>query len=43
MLTDIAVDPAGNAWAMNNWQDILTVVSARQVKPSRLDAADKAS
>jgi hypothetical protein len=22
MLTDIAVDPAGNVWAMNNWQDI---------------------
>jgi hypothetical protein len=21
MLTDIAVDPAGNVWAMNNWQD----------------------
>jgi hypothetical protein len=22
MLTDILVDPAGNVWAMNNWQDI---------------------
>ncbi len=22
MMTDIAVDPAGNVWAMNNWQDI---------------------
>jgi hypothetical protein len=22
MLTDIALDPAGNIWAMNNWQDI---------------------
>jgi hypothetical protein len=22
MLTDIGVDPAGNVWAMNNWQDI---------------------
>jgi len=22
MITDIAVDPAGNVWAMNNWQDI---------------------
>ncbi len=22
MLTDIAIDPAGNVWAMNNWQDI---------------------
>jgi hypothetical protein len=21
MLTDIAIDPAGNIWAMNNWQD----------------------
>jgi hypothetical protein len=22
MQTDIAVDPAGNVWAMNHWQDI---------------------
>lgn len=22
MVTDVAVDPAGNVWAMNNWQDI---------------------
>src|SRR5215469_12075871 len=22
MLTDIAVDPAGNVWTMNNWQDV---------------------
>jgi hypothetical protein len=22
MLTDIAIDPAGNVWAMNNWQNI---------------------
>jgi hypothetical protein len=22
MQTDIAVDPAGNVWAINNWQDI---------------------
>jgi hypothetical protein len=22
MQTDIGVDPAGNVWAMNNWQDI---------------------
>ena len=22
MQTDIAVDPAGNVWVMNNWQDI---------------------
>ena len=22
MITDVAVDPAGNVWAMNNWQDI---------------------
>jgi hypothetical protein len=27
MLTDIAVDPAGNVWAMNNWQDIDSCVS----------------
>src|SRR5215813_4079333 len=22
MLTDIGIDPAGNVWAMNNWQDV---------------------
>ncbi len=22
MQTDIAIDPAGNVWVMNNWQDI---------------------
>ena len=22
MQTDIAVDPAGNVWAMNNWEDV---------------------
>src|SRR5215813_2874809 len=27
MLTDIAVDPAGNVWAMNNWQDVDVCVS----------------
>jgi hypothetical protein len=26
MLTDIGVDPAGNVWAMNNWQDINSCV-----------------
>jgi hypothetical protein len=30
MLTDIAVDPAGNVWAMNNWQDVDVCVT----KPS---------
>ncbi len=28
MLTDIAVDPAGNVWAMNNWQDVDVCVTA---------------
>ncbi|HVN69708.1 MAG TPA: hypothetical protein VMU38_08685, partial [Candidatus Binatia bacterium] len=27
MLTDIGVDPAGNVWAMNNWQDIDSCVA----------------
>jgi hypothetical protein len=27
MLTDIDVDPAGNVWAMNNWQDIDSCVN----------------
>jgi len=27
MLTDIAIDPAGNVWAMNNWQDIDSCIS----------------
>lgn len=29
MQTDIAVDPAGNVWAMNNWQDIGTCVATK--------------
>ena len=41
MQTDIDVDPAGNVWAMNNWQDI-DAASARPRKRSRLDAAGKA-
>ena len=27
MLTDIAVDPAGNVWTMNNWQDVDVCIS----------------
>jgi hypothetical protein len=30
MLTDIAVDPAGNVWAMNNWQDIDSCIGTPQ-------------
>ena len=30
MLTDIAVDPAGNVWAMNNWQDIGSCIGKPQ-------------
>ena len=26
MQTDIAIDPAGNVWAMNNWQDIASCI-----------------
>ena len=26
MQTDIAVDPAGNVWVMNNWQDIASCI-----------------
>lgn len=29
MQTDIAVDPAGNVWAINNWQDIDSCVAAK--------------
>ena len=29
MQTDIAVDPAGNVWAMNNWQDIDSCVATK--------------
>jgi hypothetical protein len=29
MQTDIAVDPAGNVWAMNNWQDIDSCVAKK--------------
>ena len=30
MQTDIAVDPAGNVWAMNNWQDIASCIGKPQ-------------
>jgi hypothetical protein len=30
MQTDIAVDPAGNVWAMNNWQDISSCIGKPQ-------------
>jgi hypothetical protein len=30
MQTDIAVDPAGNVWAMNNWQDIGSCIGTPQ-------------
>ena len=30
MQTDIAVDPAGNVWAMNNWQDIGSCIGKPQ-------------
>ena len=30
MQTDIAVDPAGNVWAMNNWQDIDSCIAQAQ-------------
>ena len=30
MQTDIAVDPAGNVWAMNNWQDIDSCIGTPQ-------------
>ena len=29
MLTDIGVDPAGNVWAMNNWQDIDSCIASK--------------
>ena len=40
MLTDIAIDPAGDVWAMNNWQDIDSCIGT-PVRRSRLDVADK--
>ena len=36
MLTDIAVDPAGNVWAMNNWQDIGSCVGVPAEEASTL-------
>lgn len=30
MQTDIAVDPAGNVWVMNNWQDIASCIGKPQ-------------
>jgi hypothetical protein len=28
MITDVAIDPAGNVWAANNWNDVEPVVAA---------------
>jgi hypothetical protein len=42
MQTDIAVDPAGNVWAMNNWQDIGSCIGKPQ-RRSRPDAAARVS
>ncbi len=36
MLTDIAVDPAGNVWAINNWQDIASCVGTPSESVSTL-------
>jgi hypothetical protein len=30
MQTDIAIDPAGNVWVMNNWQDIASCIGKPQ-------------
>ena len=32
MLTDVAVDPAGNVWAANNWNDPIAATSADPVR-----------
>ena len=39
MLTDIAVGPAGNVWAMNNWQDIDGCIGApaKGCQPAAVD------
>jgi hypothetical protein len=42
MQTDLAIDPAGNVWVMNNWQDI-EVASARLPRRFRPAAVAKAS
>ena len=33
MITDVAIDPAGNVWAANNWNNLEAVVAERSVPP----------
>ena len=43
MITDVAVDPAGNVWAANNWNDLEAVVADDPTRPPRPGAEDRAS
>ena len=43
MQTDIAIDPAGNVWAMNNWQDIDSCYRHARARRFRPAAAARAS
>ena len=39
MQTDIAIDPAGNVWVMNNWQDIDSCIGTPRKRSRRAVAA----
>ena len=34
MITDVAVDPAGNLWAANNWNAVEPVVAEDPIRPT---------
>ena len=37
MMTDVAIDPAGNVWAANNWNNVERGDGRRESGPSHLD------
>ncbi len=43
MLTDVAIDPAGNVWAANNWNDPLAATESDRLVPPRPGAEGRAS
>ena len=37
MQTDIAISPAGDVWAINNWQDIDICFPTESLEPTKKD------
>ena len=43
MLTDVSIDPAGNVWAANNWNNLEAAPVQNPSRPPRPGAAARAS